>query len=186
MRKLAAVIVLTLLLTGCTGAESELDRAAALRTKLLAASGCSFDAEITADYGEGLYTFTLSCVGDQEGGIDFTVRSPETIAGITGRVTHSKGKLTFDGLALDIPLLAEGVIAPLTAPWLLTKALRGGYITSAGAEGELLRLNLSDSLNGEPLSVDLWLDNENRPVRGEILHEGRRYLTLTVNNFELL
>ena len=47
MKKLAAVLLLLVMLTGCIGNNEELERAMALRAKLLSGS-CSFDVEITA------------------------------------------------------------------------------------------------------------------------------------------
>ena len=61
MKRIAAVMCVVLLLTGCSGADMELDRAMALREKLLAAAGCSFGAVVTADYGNLSYTFSMQC-----------------------------------------------------------------------------------------------------------------------------
>lgn len=177
------MLLLAVTLTGCFGAESELERGMALRTKLLGAEGCSFDAEITADYGDKLYTFSMGCRGDSSGNLEFTVTAPETISGISGKITDAKGKLIFAGTALDFPLLADGLLSPVSAPWILLKTLRGGYITSAAGEGELLRLTVDDSYEDDALHLDIWLDGDNLPVRCEILYDGQRYLSVNVKNF---
>lgn len=185
MKKLAAVLLLLVMLTGCIGNNEELERAMGLRAKLLSGS-CSFDVEITADYGDELYTFSMSCTGDSSGKVDFTVTAPDTICGITGSISKGEGKLTFDDTALEFPLLADGQVAPISAPWLLLKTLQGGYLTSAGMEGEFLRLTVNDSYEEDALQLDIWLGNENVPIRTEILYSGRRILTLKVTNFQLL
>lgn len=185
MKKAVVVLLMLTLLSGCSGKSQELDRAMELRAQLLAHS-CSFDAEITADYGDKLYTFSVYCEGDTQGNLGFQIKSPETIAEITGTVSNDGGKLTFDGTALEFPLLADDQVTPVSAPWLLLKTLQGGYLTSAGMEEELLRLTINDSYEDDALQLDIWLDSEDLPVRAEILYDGRRILTLSVSNFQIL
>ena len=186
MKKTVGLMLLILMLTGCANAREQIDRALALRTRLLQGEGCSFTAGITADYGDVLHSFTLECRGDGQGNLAFTVVEPETIAGITGSISSEAGKLTFDETALDFPLLADGQVTPVSAPWLLLKTLRGGYLTGAGEEGELLRLAIDDSYEEDALHLDIWLDPEDRPVQADILYDGRRILSLTVTDFEIL
>ena len=183
--KIAVAVILLSLLVGCKGEDRELDRAMALRAELLA-HGCSFDAEITADYGDKLYTFTLSCEGDALGNLGFTVKAPETIEGIAGTIAADGGKLKFEDTVLAFPLLADEQITPVSAPWLLLKTLQGGYLTSAGMDGEYLRLTVNDSYEEDALQLDIWLDSEDRPIRADILYDGRRILALSVLNFQIM
>lgn len=170
-------------LTGCSGAAKEIEWGMALRSKLLKATSCTFDAEITADYGDKLYQFSMACQGDAQGNMTFTVTAPETIAGITGKIAQGEGRLTFDDAALQFDLMADGQVTPVSAPWILLKTLRSGCLTAAGVEGDLLRLTIDDSYEDDALRLDIWLDAENIPVRGEILYDGRRILSVSVTNF---
>ena len=174
---------LMFLLTGCTGKRGELDRAMGLRAKLLGCLGCSFDVTITADYGDELYTFGMSCTGDNDGNIQFTVTAPETIAGITGSITGAGGQLTFDDVALDFELLADGQVTPVSGPWILMKTLLSGYLTACAEEEELLHLNIDDSYEDDALHLDIWLDRNDLPVQAEINYDGRRIVTMEVANF---
>lgn len=183
--KILAVILALLLLGGCKGSEAELDRAMALRAKLLASS-ISFDAVITADYGEEVHIFSLYCEGDSKGNLGFRVTAPETIADITGRIDGGEGKLTFRDTALAFPLLAEEQLSPVSAPWVFYRTLRSGYLTAAGLEDELLRLTIDDSYEDDALTVDIWLNGSDIPIRAEILYDGRRILTLDIENFQIL
>lgn len=183
--KIVAVVLVLLLLTGCGGENGELDRAMALRAKMLTSS-VSFDAEITADYGSEIHTFSVYCEGDSQGNLGFKVTAPETIADITGRIDGGEGKLTFRDTVLAFPLLAEDQLSPVSAPWVFYTALRGGYLTSAGMEDDLLRLTIDDSYEEDALTADIWLDANDSPVRAEILYDGRRILTLVIKNFQLL
>lgn len=183
--KIAAVILTFLLLSGCKGPEAELNRAMALRAKLLASS-VSFDADITADYGDVVHNFSVYCEGDSQGNLGFRVTAPETIADITGRIDGGEGKLTFPDTAIAFPLLTEDQLTPVSAPWIFYQTLRSGYLTAAGMEDDLLRLTIDDSYEEDALTVDIWLNASDMPIRAEILYDGRRILTLDIENFQIL
>ena len=87
MKKLAALLLALLMLTGCSKTRDMLDKAMTLRADLLACESCSFDAAITADYGDELHNFAMHCIGDNDGNLEFTVSEPESIAGITGVIS---------------------------------------------------------------------------------------------------
>ena len=185
MLKLGTVLLFVCLLTGCSGKSKEIQRAMDLRAQLLRAQEVSFDADITADYGDKRYVFSLNCVSDDLGNLGFTVTAPETIAGITGHVSKGEGKLTFDAVALEFDTMADDQVTPVTAPWIFLTTLRSGYLTAAGEEGDLLRLSIDDSYEEDALHMDIWLNAENVPVRGEILYDDRRILSLDVKNFAI-
>ena len=187
-----------------------------LRAKLLGTSECTYDALVTADYGDEINTFRMECTASGNGDVAFKVSEPETISGITGTLTGSGGKLTFDDKALAFDMLADGQLSPISAPWVflktlrggyvtscgsdgdgirvcsqvigvtLQKTLRGGYLTSAGMEGDLLRLAVDDSYEEDALHVDIWLDAQDIPVRAEIIYDDRRILTMDIENFRIL
>ena len=183
--KILAVVISLLLLSGCNGKNAELQRAMELRTRLLGAC-CTFDAEITADYGSSIQTFRVYCEGNAQGNLGFSVTAPESIQGITGRIESGEGKLTFQDTALAFPLLAEEQLSPVSSPWIFWNTLRGGYLTAAGMEDDLLRLTIDESYEEDALTVDIWLDAQDKPIRAEILYDGRRILTLTIVNFQIV
>ena len=184
MKKLAAAVAMLVLLTGCSGEPKEMQKGLDLRSELLKASECRFSCEITADYSDRVYTFSMDCQCDSQGNVTFAVTAPETIAGITGAAADSGGKLTFDGTALQFDLMAQEQVTPVSAPWILMKTLRSGYITSAGMDSGRLRLNIDDSYEDDALHLDIWLGEDNRPENAEILYKDRRILSLKVSNFE--
>ena len=185
MKKIAAVFLSLVLLTGCTGKRDELDRAMKLRANLLGCLGCSFDVTVTADYGDSYYTFVMNCQATGRGDLQFTVLQPESIAGITGEISSGEGKLTFDDVALHFPLLADDQVTPVSGPWILMKTLLGGYLTAANEEDDLLHLTIHDSYEEDALQMEIWLDGEDEPVNAEILYDGRRIITMTVENFTM-
>ena len=186
MKKGTLLIVLCLLLSGCTRVPKEMEAGMELRSRLLQASSCSFDAEITTDYGDKIHIFAMNCHGDSQGNLDFTVMKPDTISGITGKLSSEGGKLTFDDAALHFELLADEQLSPISAPWILMKTLRSGYITSACTEEDKIRLSIDDSYEEDPLRLDIWLSTDNDPERTDILYDGRRILSVSVDNFEIL
>ena len=162
-----------------------MSRAMELRTKLQSQE-VAFDTAITADYGKQSYTFQVSCSANVQGEITFSVMKPERISGITGTLGSRKGSLTFENQALAFELLADGQLSPVSAPWILLNTLRCGYLTSCAEEGEHLRLSIDDSYEEDALHLDIWLDGSDCPIRGEVLWQGRRILSMDVTNFRFL
>lgn len=186
MKKLCFLLSL-LFLFGCSKGDSQMDRALLLRQTILDCAGCSFDAEITADFGDKTYGFSMNCQGKPDGSIGFTVVKPESISGISGIVEAKGGRITFEeDRCVAFPLLAEGEISPVSGPWVFYSALRSGYILACGTEGETLRLTLNDTYEEEAFQVDVWLDSEDTPISAEILWKGRRVLTIGIENFQIL
>ena len=186
MKVLESFMVVLLLLSGCGAGDGGLEGAIAFRDRLLDASGCDLSARITADYGTEVDVFRMDVRSDHDGNIAFTVTEPEPISGITGTVTRSGGALTFDDTILGFPMLAEGRLAPVAAPWVLIKSLRSGYISSVGREGDQWRLTVLDSYEEDALVLDVWFDGEWCPLQAEILFKGEKILTLTVEGFQLV
>ena len=178
--------MIVLLLTGCSSENEPLEQGLAFRTRLLSAQGCQFSVKITADYGELLHTFSADCRADSSGNLTFCVLEPETLSGIQGTVSDTGGTLTFDGMALSFPLLADEQLSPVSAPWIFLKTLRSGYLTSACMEEELLRLSINDSYEEDALQLDIWMQEKNIPIRSDILYDGKRILSLEIENFTFL
>ena len=182
MKRCLCLFVLIVFLCGCSKSEDCLNRGMELRSKLLQ-SGCSFEAKITADYGDLIHTFTLQCTADPSGSISFTVSQPETICGITGTLSAHGGALTFADTALAFPVLADGELSPVSSPWIFINTLRSGYIRSAGDEGGDVRLTIDDSYEEDALQLDIWLDGQDLPKHVRILWQGRSILSMDVCNF---
>ncbi len=186
MKKWVSLLLILVLFSGCSAEHGELDRAMTLRAKLLGTSECTYDALVTADYGDEINTFRMECTASGNGDVAFKVSEPETISGITGTLTGSGGKLTFDDKALAFDMMADGQLSPISAPWVFLKTLRGGYVTSCGSDGDGIRVSIDDSYEEDALHVDIWLDAQDIPVRAEIIYDDRRILTMDIENFRIL
>ena len=185
MKIWAISLCLLLLLTGCDPG-SELERGMALRSAVLSAEKCCMDVHITADYGDFLSQFSLTCLFDNKGDLSFSVLQPESIEGIKGGISSSEGSIQFENTVLYFDLLADEQLSPISAPWILMKALRSGYLKNACIDGTDLLLTFEDSFEDDALQVDIWLDSDNIPERAEILFRGYRILSMKLENFQFL
>lgn len=172
-------------LPACANQDDCLQQGMQLRQQLLENS-CSFVADITADYGDKTYSFTVGCTADRNGDIRFVVIAPEAIAGISGRLSNEKGFLTFDETVLAFPLLADGEVSPVSAPWLLMKTLRSGYLASAGKVGTETVLTIHDSYENEALQLDIQLDESGYPKYADVFWQGRGVLSIAVKEFSIV
>ena len=182
MKRILCLVCAVILLSGC-GAQDTLDRAMALRQRITE-SGCTFDAVITADYGDTQQSFSLQCQADTDGSLTFSVLQPTSIVGITGTISQSEGKLTFDDKAVAFPLLAEGQLSPVSGPWIMLKALRGGYLSSCCEENGLFRLSIDDSYAEVSMGLEIWFDENSCVTYCEVYWQGRMLLSMNVENFE--
>ena len=183
LRRFLVIMLCFIFFVGCDAGEDAMDDALQLRQNLFGCSHCSFDCTITADYSDRIYSFSLQCSFDGQGNMEFSVIEPNSISGITGKMDAKGGKLTFDDQVLMFPMLADGYISPVSAPWLLMQTLRGGYIHSAVQTENGGYFVYHDTFCEESLQVDVWTDDSGNPNAAEILWKGRRILTVTVTNF---
>lgn len=177
-------LLLMISLTGCDDA-SELERGMTLRTSLLR-SDVDMTVQVLADYPETNSRFSLDCFFDAQGNMRFSVLEPESIQGITGNVESEQGSLTFDDSVVYFALMTDENISPICAPWILMKTLRNGYMRSVCMEDGLLRLTIDESYDEDSMTLDIWLNDRNEPVRSEILWEGRRIMSVEVANFRIM
>ncbi len=177
-------MLLAAMLCGCTNSVSSMEPVLELRTQLQE-KGCSFDTVITADYGDKTYTFAMDVQVDAHGNLSFQVEKPESIAGICGKIDSGKGKITFEDTVLAFSLLADGQLSPVSAPWVVVGALRGGYLLSCGKDGDHTQVTLHDSYENDAMTVEVWLDPKKRPIHGEIIWKEHRILTIEIENFQI-
>ena len=185
-RSLMIFVLLIAVLPGCKTGHDALERGMQLRSRLVSSNGYTFDTQITADFGDKLYTFEMNCRADSAGDLTFTVTAPETIAGITGTISGREGKLTFGDSALAFELLAEGRLSPVSAPWVLIHTLHQGYLTACSETDSGLVLSINDRYEENALNLSVYLGDDDLPTGAEIFWEGSRILSLTVANFSFL
>lgn len=186
MRSLTLIFVCIItLLTGCAGKNKPIDKAIQLRKEIEDSNGCTFQTTISADYSEKVFVFGMDCRMDQDGDITFTVTKPDSIDGIKGKISAAGGAITFDDQVLAFQTMADGLVSPVTAPWMLMKTLKSGYLKACTENETGFELSADDSYAENALHLNVKV-NGGVPVSAEIFWNGRRVLTMTVDNFQYL
>ena len=192
MRKqLFCVLMTTLLLTGCgtAGGNEAEELALTIRGEHLGMDRCTAQVSVTADYGQRVYEYEMAVSVDGEEAL-LVLSAPETVAGISARISGEDSALEFDGLSVETgPLDADG-LTPVSAVPALLEAARSGYITACGLEeeGALLRVDCGDpeGTPGEGTEISLWFDAATHAlVRGEISVDGFRAISCAFSQFTM-
>lgn len=186
MKRVFALLLSIVLLSGCKSEDDLIGQVVDLRASIAGCTECNFSAVITADYGEATYTFGMNCCYDGGGDMKLSVTAPESISGITAQISQGTGKLIFDDQALVFEMIADGQISPICGPWLVMEALCSGYISICGTDGEYIRAQIDDSFAGAQFHVDIWINTDKQPVRAEIVWQGRRILSIDINEFVIV
>lgn len=186
MKRIIALLALCCLLCGCKNESNEMEQAILMRQKLLNANSCSFDAGIKAEYSEKEYSFLLRCNCDKNGDISFIVIEPDSISNISGSISGNGGTFRFDDTVLAFETFANDTLSPIVAPWLMLHSLRGGYINHCASTNEGITLAINDTYRGSNLYMEVVLKKDGIPQGAEMYYEGKRILTVSVSNFEIL
>ena len=188
----ALMMTLCLLLVGCggQGADAADQLTLDIRGEYLALERVTAQMEVGADYGRRVYDYTMDLDWRREGDTTVTVTAPETVAGITARLSDGETFLEYDGVSLETGSLDERGLSPVGAGILLLEATTEGFIAESGFDTldtrECLRLLCRDPEEGpgEGTECSLWFDRDTHDLlRGEISVDGRRVITCTFTAF---
>ena len=192
MRKLLfCVPMMILLLAACgggsAGGSEEETLALAIRGEYLEMTSCAATAEITADYGQRVYQYTMSVEASEEE-TALVITAPETVAGITARLKDKDSLLEYDGIAEETGPMDQQGLTPESAVPALLEETRSGYMRACTLEedGTLLRMDCGDP-EGEPgkgVETTLWFDADTHALaRGEIRVDGFRAILCEFTQF---
>lgn len=194
-KRLCALMMILPLLAGCgrgeqSGASSAEEAALSIRTEYLAMTACSATVELTADYGQRVYEYTLSLSWEKGGETVLTVLAPENIAGVTARFDGKTGYLEFDGVRLETGTLPGNGLSPMeTIPELLD-CICCGYIAQCDFEQTDQTQQLwflcrdPDCSPGTGVETALWFDGESHALtRAEVYSDGYTVLQCVVTEF---
>ena len=191
----ACVLMISLLLSACGTGEGTTglqEQALAIRSSYLECTGCTAQLNVTADYGQRVYAYTVNVTATAEETV-LVVAQPQELAGVTVRLNGKRGQLEYDGAMLETgPLDGEG-LTPLGAVPALLECARSGFIDSCTTErlGErdILRILCRDPEKavGTGRETTLWFDTQTHAlVRGEIAVDGYRVILCEFLQFSLL
>lgn len=173
------LLLLTGLLGGCGEADHDNDLTLQLRADFLAMDGCAGTMDITADYGQRVYDYTVEFSSSKKDGMTMVLTAPENVAGITAVIAEGQTSLEFDGVQLETGPLNEDGLSPLDALPVFLTAMQSGYIAETNSEmlneTETLRICCRDPEKeaGQGMETVLWFDKEQRTLlQGELRSDG--------------
>jgi len=175
--RLCLPMMILLVLAGCgrlpvSPAEQQALQA---RGKYLEMTIWSARAQITADYGQRVYTFSVTASGDAEQTL-LVLTAPETVAGMATRMGAEGTVLEYDGVQMNTGALPDGKTVPMQAIPKLLQAMRSGYIRSCQMQdGSVLFIRCGDPEQGPGSGeeISLWVDAQDFSLlRGEIFMDG--------------
>lgn len=203
MRKklLLLPILLVSLLTSCTEAggapgagqeQTAEEEARQVRTEFLAADSCSGTAEVTADYGQRVYDFTLDFTWQREGETVLTLTAPEDLAGLTARIEKGQSRLEFDGISLDTGELTGEGLTPMELVPALMEWTQEGFMSQCVYETldgtPVLRVQFRDPdvQPGAGTECAAWFSRADHALlRAELYWNGELALSGSFSNFTL-
>lgn len=185
MRKIICALMMTLvLLTGCSrGEQSNVDSVEELalnvRTEYLAITACAGSVDITADYGQRVYEYSMDISWSKDGETKLTLTAPENIAGIAARIQDGKTYLEYSGASLETGALSGTGLSPIEVVPAVLEYICSGYIGASDFETEEDRRLLwficrdPDCQPGEGIEAAFWFDPDSHALkRAEILSDG--------------
>lgn len=186
MKRILALLTIIPLLTGCSRADNTLDMAMEFRRMIASSPEATFHTEVTADYGDKSYTFGMDCNINKDSSVQFSVTSPESIQGISGSITDTSGKLTFDDKVLLFEPIADGILSPISAPWFFIQGLQSGYIDACAASDNGYTIEIQDNYREKTIHISVCMNEKNVPVYAEIIWDGMRIMSIDIENFTFL
>ena len=166
MKKLTALLLLTLLLTGC-GEKTASTESIQQQYEQIAAA--HMEAEVTLHLAEENETFVLAC-DYAPGRSTVTIQQPEDLRGISATVEGDDLTVSYEGMILPAGTLDR--VCPANVLAFLPKMLSDGYLTEYGAEQmegvDCCRM----TLDKDGVYCTVWLDTASLiPRFAEILDE---------------
>ncbi|MCD7844110.1 MAG: hypothetical protein LUG17_05760 [Clostridiales bacterium] len=176
--------LLSLPLSGCGGASGPEDAVREMRTLYQSAESVSGVADITADYGQRVYTYTAAVEGTVSTGT-LTVQAPENIAGTVIQWAEDATSLTYEETTLETGALSDSGLSPADAIPAVLASCRAGALVECACEedGGVLYAELENP-EDESVTVSCWFDAENYVLqRAELSEDGTTVLTLVFSDF---
>ena len=169
-------------LTAC-GKASVQDVADRISGELQGSQKIVMTAKISANYGDKVYNFKISCSKTpEETRID--IKEPKTLAGISAVCVEVGYELSFDGVQVTTGVLTRNGLSPAEALPALISQWQDGYITGAVFEkyGGVSAAAL-DTCFTDDIMQRTWFDTENLlPIHSDISQNGTVVISCDFEN----
>ncbi|MDD4714990.1 MAG: hypothetical protein PHT34_00340 [Oscillospiraceae bacterium] len=188
----APMILLILLLCACGKDSKAEERALSIRAQMAGTSAMTMQADVTADYGDRVYAYTLKLDWKKEGQSVLAVLKPDNIKGVTAVLEEGKTKLSFEGASLDTGELSPDGLSPLDALPALIQNSREGYISDTAfskcGDVPAVAVTYGAPQEGEDQMVTcrIWYrEDTGAPLQAEILNGGKAVIHCAFTSFSL-
>ena len=163
-----------------------------IRGEYLEMAGCTAALEMTADYGQRVYTYGIDLSWQREGETVLTVTAPENVAGVTARILEGETALEYDGMRVETGPLDDSGMSPVDAVPVLLDYAEGGFIAACGMETleeqEVLRVDCREpeAAAGKGRECSLWFDPSTHALlRGELSQDGFTVIQCVFTEFQM-
>lgn len=195
MKKRLCALMMTLVfpLAACGGKTGENQAEEALsriRGQYLELTACSGHGELTADYGQRVYTYGLDFSWQREGETLLTLTAPELVAGTVAHIAAGETALEYDGVMLETGPLNEEGLSPVDALPALLRYAREGFAAECVLEEESSRLHVicrdPEEEPGAGPEAQLWFDRSTGALlRGELSEAGVTVIQCEFSGFSM-
>ena len=191
-RALMCLIFLVATMSACggEGQKSADDTFLRLRRQYLEMTECSGHMDITADYGQRVYTYGVDFSWQKEGETLLTLTAPENVAGTTAHISVGETALEYDGVMMETGPLDSRGLSPIDVLPAFFNYMREGYGAECVLEGEesprQLHIVFRDPEKepGQGIECELWLQEETGALlRGEMSEDGITVIQCEVSGF---
>lgn len=142
-------------------------------------------ADITADYGERVYSYTVVIDGNIHSG-KMTVLSPENITGTVLQWSDGDTVLEYDGVSLETGKLTASGLSPADAvPVLLRTCAEGSILSCSQMDENILFAELENPLDSS-VTLNCTFDSETMSLsHAELYCGGQRVLDMAFTELQL-
>lgn len=196
MKRGIPALLLMVILAACgggTGGSPAEELALAVRGEYLDMTACTAVLDVTADYGQRVYDYTIDVSYVKEGESVLTVTAPEEIAGVTARINRESVVLEYDGVRWETGDLDGNGMSPVDAVPVVLEYAREGFMAECGMEDweekQVLRVVCRDpeGTAGTGLECSLWFDPESHAIlRAELSQDGFVVIQCVFTQFEMV
>lgn len=173
-------VLLALLFSSCGGGGNEAEELLQkIRGHYLEAVTVAGHGEITADYGQRVYTYEVDFTWSKNGETVLLITAPENIAGAVVHISAKESALEFEGTMLETGAINGDGLTPIDCIPTLLRYTQEGFVTACGLETieniTYIHITCTDpvSTTEENIQADLWFAADNYQLcNGEISVDG--------------
>lgn len=187
---ITTLVLLTVLCSGCAPKQSTAEQQVQeMRSLYQSMESMTASGEITADYSDRVYTYTVKIEGDENSG-SMTVTAPENISGTVIQWTDDMLNLNVDAVSLETGELSESGFSPADAVPAVLRACKGGMLLGCSVEEQdessLLCAEFQNA-DTESSTISCQFDPDSYALRRvEIAENGHTMITMELDSVQIV